>query len=463
MDTGHFSLKEFDRYDTVHRASNSVRPLEDCAVSPVQSQASVEASGETPARILVVEDERIVAHDLASALRELGYAVPATVATGEEAVERARELQPDVVLMDIRLPGAIDGIRAASSIRQEHDIAVIYLTAHSDDETLRRAMQTEPVGYLVKPFSPPQLRCAIEIALHRREINARLHERQRWLATRMRCADDAEAAEEAGPKVSYLNLVAEALAGWRLGESEREKRMAEHIADLEAANRELENFTCSVARDLRGPLRGIDGLSQSLIEDHAANLGPQGLRTLRQVREAAGRMRQVIDNLLVLSIDDLLLLSQVSKTEARRDTIDLSRIAMGVVAQLRESSPQREVKVVIERDVRADADASLLRIVLENLLGNAWKFTGEVEHARIEFGAFDRDGSKVFFVRDNGAGFDMKEAEKLFVAFQRLDSAGQFEGNGLGLAIAQRAINRHGGRIWAEGAPARGATFYFAL
>ena len=117
MDTGHFSLKEFDRYDTVHRASNLVRPLEDCAVSPVQSQASVEASGETPARILVVEDERIVAHDLASALRELGYAVPATVATGEEAVERARELQPDVVLMDIRLPGAIDGIRAASSIR----------------------------------------------------------------------------------------------------------------------------------------------------------------------------------------------------------------------------------------------------------------------------------------------------------------------------------------------------------
>jgi signal transduction histidine kinase len=366
--------------------------------------------------------------------------------------------------MDIRLPGAIDGIQAASSVRAERDIPVIYLTAHSDDETLRRAMQTEPVGYLVKPFTPSQLRCAIEIALHRREITARLRDRQQWLATRLRSNGDAEAVGEGGSKVSYLNLVAEALAGWRLGEAEFERRLTDHIAELEAANRELENFTYSVARDLRGPLRGLDGLSQSLIEDHAANLGPEGLRTLRQVRETAGRMRQVIDNLLVLSVDDLLLLSRVAKSEPRRSTIDLSLIAADVVAQLRESTPQRVVKVVIERDVQVDADASLLRIVLESLLGNAWKFTGEVEHPRIEFGAINRDGgARVCFVRDNGAGFDMKDAHQLFVAFHRLDSADSFEGDGLGLAIAQRAINRHGGRIWAEGALGRGATFFFAL
>jgi signal transduction histidine kinase len=438
-------------------------------MSPTRSQASQpqappDASGATPARIIVVEDERIVARDLASALTELGYAVPATAATGEDAIARVRELQPDVVLMDIRLPGAIDGIQAASSVRQEHDIPVIYLTAHSDDETLRRAMQTEPLGYLVKPFSPPQLRCAIEIALHRHEINARLRERQQWLATALRCGDDrAVTDEDASSRVSYLNLVAEAVAGWRLGEAELEKRLTEHIADLEAANRELENFTYGVARDLRGPLRGIDGLSQSLIEDHAANLGPEGLKTLRQVRETAGRMRQVIDNLLLLSIDDLLLLSQVAKTEPRKSTIDLSRIAMDIVAQLRQSTPEREVKVVIERNVRVDGDASLLRIVLENLLGNAWKFTAPVEHGRIEFGAFDRDGTQVCFIRDNGSGFDMGDVHKLFVAFARLDSADQFEGNGLGLAIAQRAISRHGGRIWAEGCPGRGATFYFSL
>jgi signal transduction histidine kinase len=444
------------------------RLLEDFAMSAIrsqvcQSEAPTDAPGAASARILVVEDERIVARDLASALTELGYAVPATVATGEEAIARVRELRPDLVLMDIRLPGAVDGIQAASSVREEHGIPVIYLTAHSDDETLRRAMQTEPVGYLVKPFSPPQLRCAIEIALHRRQINERLHERQRWLTARLRCADDPAADQDGGPTVSYLNLVAEAVAGWRLGEADFEKRLADHIAELEAANRELENFTCSVARDLRGPLRGIDGLSQSLIEDHAANLGPEGLRTLRQVRETAGRMRQVIDNLLVLSIDDLLLLSQVAKTEPRRNTIDLSRIATDVVAQLQQSAPQRTVKVVVERDVRVEGDASLLRIVLENLLGNAWKFTGEVEHARVEFGAIDKDGTRVCFVRDNGAGFDMKDVDQLFVAFHRLASADRFDGNGLGLAIAQRAISRHGGRIWAQGAPGRGATFYFSL
>jgi signal transduction histidine kinase len=431
-------------------------------MSPDQSLATADASGVNPARILVVEDERIVARDLAGALTEMGYVVPATVATGEDAIEQVRGLLPDVVLMDIRLPGSMDGIEAASAVREEHDIPVIFLTAHSDDETLRRAMQTEPVGYLVKPFFPPQLRCAIEIALHRREINARLRERQQWLAARLRCGGEAVAGQGA-PRVSYLNLVAEALAGWRLGEAEFERRLADQIEELEAANRELENFTCSVARDLRGPLRGIDGLSQSLIEDHAANLGPEGLKTLRQVRQTAGRMRQVIDNLLLLSIDDLLLLSRVAKAEPRTAMIDLSSIASNVVAQLRQTTPQRSVKVVIEEDIRIEGDASLLQIVLENLLGNAWKFTGEVEHARIEFGAIDKGQSRVCFVRDNGAGFDMKEADKLFVAFHRLDSTSQFEGNGLGLAIAQRAINRHGGRIWAESAPGRGATFYFAL
>jgi signal transduction histidine kinase len=437
-------------------------------MSPTQSQAAQshvppDGSGAVPATILIVEDEGIVARDLAIALADLGYVVPTTVATGEDAVARARELKPDVVLMDIRLPGAIDGIQAATSIREEHGTPVIFLTAHSDDETLRRAMQTEPSGYLVKPFSPPQLRCAIEIALHRGEINARLLERQQWLAARLSGAGQEGADNEAGPRVSYLNLVAEALAGWRLGEDEFQRRLADHIEELEAANRELENFTYSVARDLRHPLRGIDGLSQSLIEDHAANLGPEGLKTLKQVRETAGRMREVIDNLVLLSIDDLLLLSRVAKAEPRKDRVDLSRIAMEIAAHLRESTPERSVKVTIQDGVRVEGDTSLLRIVLENLIGNAWKFTSEVDHARIEFGAFDKDGVRVCFVRDNGAGFEMQQAHKLFVAFQRLDPAERFEGNGLGLAITQRALGRNGGRIWAEAALGRGATFYFTV
>jgi signal transduction histidine kinase len=457
-------------------------------MSPIQSEASIHTSSPIPARILVVEDERIVASDLASALTELGYTVPATVATGEDAIARVRELRPDLVLMDIRLQGAIDGIQAASSVREVHDVPVIYLTAHSDDETLRRAMQTEPVGYLVKPFSPPQLRCAIEIALNRRAINERLRERQQWLVSALRSAGDGADAEDCGPRGSCLNAVAETFSGWRRGEipgdldisgdlerectaeavesgnnADLERRVAERIADLEAANRELENFTHGVAQDLRAPLQGLDGLSQSLIEDYASNLGPEGLKILRQVRETAGRMRQVIDDLLLLSIDDLLLLSAVRKTEPRRHAIDLSGIAADVIVQLRQSAPQRAVKAVIEKGVWVDGDAALLRIVLENLLGNAWKFTTEAEHARIEFGAIEKEGRQVCFVRDNGAGFDMKHVDKLFVAFQRLDSACQFEGHGLGLAIVQRVIAKHGGRIWAEGAVGRGATFYFAI
>jgi len=239
--------------------------------------------------------------------------------------------------------------------------------------------------------------------------------------------------------------------------------VAERIADLEAANRELECFTNAVARDLREPLQGIDGLSRLLIEDYAGKLGPEGLRTLKLVREAAGRMRQVIDDVLLLSIDDLLLMSHVARAEPCWDTIDLSGIAMDVVARLRESCPQRTVKVVIEKGVRVDGDASLLRIALENLLGNAWKFTGQVEHPRIEFGAIEKNGARICFVRDNGAGFDVNHVNQLFLAFERLDSDDPFEGHGLGLGIVQRVIGKHGGRVWAEGAVGQGATFYFAI
>jgi signal transduction histidine kinase len=426
-------------------------------------QVSAVASTASPARILVVEDERIVARDLASALTDLGYSVPDTVATGEDAIARVRDLRPDLVLMDIRLSGAIDGVQAAHSVRQEHDIPVIYLTAHSDDETLRRAMLTEPVGYLVKPFSPPQLRCAIEIALNRRAINARLHERREWLATTLRSVGNAAGTDDPGPNAGRLTAVAEALAGCWRGDDELEPRVAERIADLEAANRELESFVFGVANDLRGPLAGIDGLSQSLIEACASNLGPEGLNTLRQIRDSAARVKHVIDDLVLLSIDDLLLLSGVRKTVPKNDTVDLSRIARDIMANLREAAPQRAVKTVIERDICVDGDAGLLRVALENLLGSAWKSTEQVEHARIEFGAFEKDGSRVCFVRDNGAGFDMKHANASFDAFQLLDSADPFDGQGFGLAIVQRVICKHGGRIWAEGAVGRGATFYFAL
>jgi PAS domain S-box-containing protein len=457
-----------------------------------------------------------------------------------------REKRPDLVLMDVRLAGAVDGVQAAWAIRQHHDIPVIYLTAHTDEETLRRARETEPLGYLVKPFSAPELRCAIEIALHKHEIIARLRERELWLATTLRSIGDAVVATDSKQVVNYLNPVAEALTGWKHDEAlgqeigailsllsektrfpvenpigqalkektavtldpaavliarsgaetpiddsaapiidsrggvlggvmvfrdvteqrrteveirklnaELERRVLERTAELEAANRGLEAFSYSAAHDLRAPLRGIDGFSQALIKDHAANLGPEGLAHLNRVRQSAGLMRQLIDNLLHLS--------RVARAVPHKQTIDLSSLARLVAAGLRQADPEHEVEVIVADSVSVEGDARLLRIVLDNLLGNAWKFTAKVKQPRIEFGAFDKDGVRVWFVRDNGAGFDMRHAHKLFGAFQRLHATSEFQGAGIGLAIAQRIINRHGGRIWAEAEVGRGATFYFIV
>ena len=223
----------------------------------------------------------------------------------------------------------------------------------------------------------------------------------------------------------------------------------------EAANRELEAFSYSVAHDLRAPLRSIDGFSPALLEDCADKLDEEGKVYLGYVRESAQQMAQLID--------DLLSLSRVTRAELRRSPIDLAAIARTVLAHLQRNQPDRTVELVIAEEMPAVGDPDLLRIVLENLLGNAWKFTGKCSRARIEFGQMAQAGGAVYFVRDNGAGFDMAYADKLFGVFQRLHSASEFEGTGIGLSIVQRIIRRHGGRVWAEGEVGRGATFYFTL
>jgi light-regulated signal transduction histidine kinase (bacteriophytochrome) len=234
-----------------------------------------------------------------------------------------------------------------------------------------------------------------------------------------------------------------------------EHRVVERTQQLEAANKELEAFSYSVAHDLRAPLRGIDGFSQALVEDHAAALGPAGLEQLGRVRHATQRMSQIID--------DLLRLSRVAQREFHRQPVDLSRLARRVASELQSAHRDRNVAVVIQDNLIVEGDENLLQIVLENLLGNAWKFTAKAAHAAIEVGAFERDAQRIYFVRDNGAGFNMEYAHKLFGAFQRFHAASEFEGTGVGLAIVQRIINRHGGRIWAQSAVGQGTTFHFVL
>ena len=226
-------------------------------------------------------------------------------------------------------------------------------------------------------------------------------------------------------------------------------------AALKLANRELESFSYSVAHDLRGPLRSIDGFSQMLLEDCAAALDTTGRRYLQTVRTEAQRMGELID--------DLLELAQVSRAELSRQRIDLSRIAAQIADRLHGEQPDRQVTCTIEREIFVDADRRLLQILLENLLGNAWKFTSKRPDAKIEVFAEKVGDAAVISVRDNGAGFDMAFAKKLFVPFQRLHAPAEFPGTGIGLATVQRIVQRHGGRVWAEAIAGEGAAFHFTL
>jgi len=226
-------------------------------------------------------------------------------------------------------------------------------------------------------------------------------------------------------------------------------------AALETVNKELEAFSYSVSHDLRAPLRSIDGFSQALLEDYADKLDEEGQDHLQRVRAATQRMGELID--------DMLNLSRVARSEMRVERVNLSALAQIVAAELQRSQPERQVEFVIAEEIVTDGDEGLLKAALENLIGNAWKFTGKRSAAKIEFGITEHEGNSAYFVRDNGAGFDAAYADKLFGAFQRLHDAHEFSGTGIGLATVQRIIHRHGGQAWAKGEVGKGATFYFTL
>jgi len=234
-----------------------------------------------------------------------------------------------------------------------------------------------------------------------------------------------------------------------------ERRVADRTAQLEAANKELESFSYSVSHDLRAPLRAISGFSRVLLLKYADRLDREGKDFLQRVDAASRRMGELIENLLNLS--------RVTRSEIRKEPVDLTLLARSIAEDLQRSDPKRRVTFLIQEGLKASADPHLLRIVLENLLGNAWKFTSKHPTATIEIGRIEKNGNPVYFVRDDGAGFDMAYADKLFGAFQRLHSLNEFVGTGVGLASVQRIIRRHGGKVWAEGAVEKGATFYFTL
>ena len=310
-------------------------------------------------------------------------------------------------------------------------MSVVMLTACETKEDMTRGLEAGADDFVGKSSDMTVLKARIRALLRRKfyqEENRRIREE---LLQRELEATQARAAAQL---------------------AETKAALAEELAQK---NKELEAFSYSVSHDLRAPLRSIDGFSSALLEDYGGKLDEKGQEYLRRVRGATRRMGELID--------DLLQLSKVGRAELQRRQVDLSAIAWGVVADLRRAAPHRQVQVAIQDGIVANADQRLLQVVLENLLGNAWKFTANIAEARIELGTAQQENVISYFVRDNGAGFDMSYAQKLFAPFQRLHSEAKFPGTGIGLATVHRIVERHGGRIWGEGIVDQGATFSWTL
>jgi PAS domain S-box-containing protein len=237
--------------------------------------------------------------------------------------------------------------------------------------------------------------------------------------------------------------------------NELEKRVASRTSQLETTNRELEAFAYSVSHDLRAPLRALDGFTSELLDGYADRMDGTGLHYLERIKESVRKMGRLID--------DLLELSHISRADIQIRKVDLTKMARQIAEALANETPSRSVEFIAQPDIVAEADQDLLRIAMENLLGNAWKFTSKNDSPRIAFGSATMSGEHVYFVQDNGAGFDMRYADKLFAPFQRLHGVQEFPGTGIGLSIVKRIISRHEGRIWAVAEPGKGATFYFTL
>lgn len=324
----------------------------------------------------------------------------------------------------------------------------------------------EMVGQSILRLIPPELHDEERSILARLRKGERIHHfetrRRRKDGTLIDVSLTISPIRDGSGRIVGISKVARDITRRKQAEAEirqlnasLEQRVAERTAELEAANRELESFSYSVSHDLRAPLRTLDGFSQALLEDHGKRLDESGRDYLRRIRRASQRMGRLID--------DLLNLSRLTRAPLARGRIDLTALLHDIVRDLREGDPGRRVAVTIEPGMAAEGDPRLLRVALTNLLDNAWKFTRNIESAEIACGTMRVQGKKVFFIKDNGAGFDMAYADKLFGAFQRLHKATEFPGNGIGLATVQRVFRRHGGRVWAEGKVGAGATFYFTL
>jgi two-component system NtrC family sensor kinase len=397
-----------------------------------RTQPEATSSLASPKRILAVDDSVTYLQELASALHDEGYDV-VLAHSGEEAIEMLAVQNVDCILLDLMMPG-IGGqetcrrIKASPTLR---NIPLIVLTAVEDRRALIEGLGTGADDYMAKSNEFDVLRARIQAQMRRKQFEDENRRIRDQLLHSELAALEARAARELA------------------------QAKAELVEELEYKNKELEAFSYSVSHDLRAPLRSIDGFSQALIEDYGDRLDETAQNYLHRIRAAAQRM--------AVLIDDMLLLSRISRAQVNRERVDLSSLAQSVADELKQQNPERLVTLQIQPGLFTHADHGLMRMLLDNLLGNAWKFTARTADARIEFRTQIEGMDTVFLVWDNGAGFDMAHASALFQPFQRLHDAADFPGTGIGLATVQRVVDHHGGRIWAEGTVGCGATVFFTI
>jgi signal transduction histidine kinase len=376
----------------------------------------------TRAKLLIVDDEAAQMRAMCDTLELEGYSVTGTT-SASQALQLMRDERFDLAITDLTMP-VMDGIAFLKAAKDLDPLLIgIVMTGHGSIDTAVAAMKAGAFDYILKPFTLRLIRPVLERALSVRDL-----------------MDENVQLRQTEEMIRRLNQNLEEL-------------VEERTQQLTDANRELEAFAHSISHDLRAPLRAINSFTQLLVQD-GEELTERSRGYLDRVLGSARRMEELIE--------DLMRLSQVNGAELRRIDIDVSRMVVNIVSELQSRDPQRLVVTDIRDGVHATADPRLLRIALENLLSNAWKFTRDSEAPHIEFGVAD-SGAPRFFVRDNGAGFDSQHAKDLFVPFRRLHSSTEFPGSGIGLSIVHRIIRRHGGDIEAEGSPGSGATFYFSI
>lgn len=374
-------------------------------------------------RLLVVDDDPAQMRALCSTLDMEGY--PTTGFTSAaQALAAFRQQTFDLVLTDLTMP-SMDGIEFLRAARElDPQVVGIVITGHGSIDTAVAAMKGGALDYILKPFTLTMIVPVLERA---------------WTVRRLRRENSQ--LRETEELVRKIN-------------ADLERSVQDRTRQLMETNRELEAFSHSVSHDLRAPLRTIDGYARMLCDACGGEFDDQARGYVQRVLGAVRRMEDLIE--------DFMQLSRATAADLHRTDVDLSVMAHSIVDELRQREPERQVEVRIADGLRCQGDSSLLRIALENLIGNAWKFTRNASAARIEIGSL-KDEAESYFVRDNGAGFPSERIEEMFAPFRRLHSEREFPGTGVGLSIVKRIVRRHGGRIWAEGAIDHGATFYFTL